>query len=278
MKNKDFDDGVLIKGRELLVSIGPSAAYADGKYDQPTTSIFQLATGDTSSPSLDYGWLPMNPGVLSVATQGGCPRLSQQATLYSRYCFRKIRLEYVPAVGTTTGGQFCIGYEPMSGYANAYSGLDNSKWFATVNSVVPNVASQWYSNATVTGHYRGDQTWSISLPDPGAGDILNLLGDASMIQGIVLGANFNVSSASVNYGNLYLSYEIEMFGGIRPQYTPSTSSFLLSSVAPSLRSDDAFREFLKDLNDYNLRDKVLTLVQARSEEEMKLRPPVLKRS
>jgi hypothetical protein len=261
-KHKDFDDGVLVKGREYLCSIGDV---------KDTTSLWLSIDGDGKTPA-DFGYFGLNPGNLTKQSSGGVPRLGQQATLYSRYCYRRVIFEYIPAVGTTTSGQFVMAFEPYSTLASGYASASNESWFPTVSSIVPNAASQWYSGCKVIGHYRGDLNWSIALPGPEDGKFV--FNDTTNNQALFLGANFTTPTANLTKGTIYMYYECEFYGGIRPQFS-STSSMLSTSALSTIST---------------LKTALCTLGPDSSEEEVSaaiadllvdckgLRPPLLRRS
>jgi len=114
----ELGGGVRVAGRQILANIQTTAG---------DSQLF-VANGATLNS--------INSIYLSPDTING--RLALQARAYDRYCFRKVRITYVPRVPTSQAGSFALGYVSDSKFP--------TPTFATVASMSPAMQTSFYGD------------------------------------------------------------------------------------------------------------------------------------
>lgn len=178
-RHADYGDGIVVSGCEVALSVVTGAA-AD-------FFLSSVATADT-----------INSMKISPDKFNG--RLALTARNYSRFRFRKLRVHFIPGLGTTNPGLATMGYSP-----DADVGTFATLSFASVTQMEPSVV--FSLNAPVSIDlidYKGDQLYYTES------DSATSAGIRQTAQGTLLGFPSSVYGALIQ-GAIWAEYVVELF-------------------------------------------------------------------
>lgn len=172
--------------------------------------------------------IPVNPGLGSTFAW-----LSNVASNYDRYRFRKLAFYYVPAVSTAQAGRMCLAF---SFDANQPLPTTNQQMF----SICPNDEETLWQELAIsvpcvdkTKYYVRTVGTNPNMVSPNGGSFVQ---DLKTTDPGVLFYSTNYASDS-NCGELYVSYEIELFdptaAGSNPTGELSSSTSSITSIFPT---------------------------------------------
>lgn len=197
----ELGGGVRIAGRQILTNVTTTAV--DG-------GLF-VALGATLNTA--------NSIFLSPDTING--RLALQARAYDRYCFRKVKVTYIPRVPTTQAGSFALGFVTDSKFP--------APSFATVASMSPALQATFYGSP-VSMTIVDDLTTSKYFYT-----LLDSTSDASLrqtVQGTIIGFPDVISIGATPMGTIWIDYLIDLYQptqdqGFTLRLTDEESEFLI---------------------------------------------------
>lgn len=188
--DKDEGEGVILSFSQLAdFVVKPSVSGTD---------IFSGTGLWVNQPSGD----PKHEKYLSPMTMGG--KVSQMASMYSKFRFTKLILAYVPATSTTTDQSFCIGYSrdhDISAIAD----------FADVSQLDSTVAGPGWTPMTIDLNLETDQLFFTTMSDETAAST------RLASQGVIFGKWDAATAANITTGSIFVMGELHLFGRIPDQ-------------------------------------------------------------
>lgn len=198
----ELGGGVRVAGRQILTSVTTTAG--DGQ-------LF-VALGATLNNTDSI--------FLSPDTLNG--RLALQARTYDRYCFRKVKLTYIPRVPTSQAGSFALGYVSDSKFPTPS--------FATVASMSPAMQTSFYGSpkSMIIVDDMITPKYFYTTLDPTS--------DASLrqtVQGTIVGFPDAVGIGATSMGTIWIDYLIDLYQptmdqGFTLRLTPEESDLLIA--------------------------------------------------
>lgn len=153
------------------------------------------------------------------------PRLSALESLFQFYAIRKLRVTYIPTVGTSTAGSVAIGLAQDANVNGTTATLDTQR---EVLELTPSMLTPVWNSDSATYTHSGTKVWATSSQ--------NSAPTNDYIQGIfyavLLGA-----TASVNYGQLRLEFVIDFYKPSPILPSPSIRTLHQPSVSLSDQKD-----------------------------------------
>ncbi len=176
----ELGGGVRIAGRQILANIYTSAS---------TEQLF-VANGATLNS--------VNSIFLSPDSLNG--RLALQARAYDRYCFRKVKITYVPRVPTTQAGSFALGYVSDSKFP--------TPTFASVASMSPAMQTSFYGEprSVILVDDMKTEKYFFTLLDASSDAALR-----QTVQGVIIGVPDITSIGDVFMGTVWIDYLIDLY-------------------------------------------------------------------
>lgn len=172
-------------------------------------SYFSIRIG--AAANADGFWPAMYQGGtiyngLLLSPDNASPRILNIARTFQFYAFRKLRITYIPHVGTTTFGSIALGYSANSNVGN----LDTT--YAVINptevmELNPSVMSPVWQPFTMEITHNGTKVWSVQQNadtdqyNEHQGDILAVITNGT---------------ANGNYGQLIMEYVLDLYEQCAP--------------------------------------------------------------
>jgi hypothetical protein len=193
--------GVRVVGTSLVCNVlNPDAADIAANGPGPFSG-FVTDSRFSNSPE----WIILNPNFIDASG-----RLSQEASLYSRFVFRNLRFRYIPMCPTTTNSGLVLG---MSSDYSVVAEFTPS--FITVSSMKPSSSVPFWKESMLDFKYNGSTCYFTDVPDVFVPD------PRLYSQGALIGYVFGSPPATtVSCGVLVSDYVIDFYSPVPPQSAP----------------------------------------------------------
>jgi len=188
INHKEYGSGLKVTGCQQHLLITTTAS---------NSQCFVNGTATASSVNAS----PIAPGYFN-------DRIAQFSALYQRYAFKKLRFYYVTRVGTTQVGSFCLAYTSDGGYLS--TSTYTAPTYGTLQSMEPSKTIPFRKEIEeLSIVYNGDRTWLVAQ-DVNASAYAESF--RQCFQGYLLGYPDITSIGAVNMGELYVEYELDLYG------------------------------------------------------------------
>jgi len=194
--------GVRVVGTCLVTNIyNPDAADVEANGAGPFTGYVTDAL-TSSTPE----WIILNPNFLDASG-----RLSQEASLYSRFVIRNLKLRYIPMCPTSTNSGLVLGMS--SDYAVVYEFTPS---FITVSSMKPSTSIPFWKEGVLDFSYKGSTCYFTDVSDAVTAD------PRLYSQGALVGYVFGSPPATtVSCGVIAADYVIDFYSPVPPETAPA---------------------------------------------------------
>jgi hypothetical protein len=190
VNDSEFGPGLIVSGKQFAVPVENAS----------TATTFFGSNGLWTDPDTSGRRRFLNPELM-----GG--RISALASLYARFRFTRLTIVYVPSVSTQTPNSWVAGFseDPELDYANTYAEVSQYENAGGSGAWVPMV---------IDFNLPKEKLWFTDI-DTG---ILPTAEELRLsAQGVVLASYNAVSGSTVDTGQLWVVYELQLFGRVADQ-------------------------------------------------------------
>lgn len=131
------------------------------------------------------------------------PRLGLSGKMFERWKLRRAIAEWVPACGSTTGGQFAMGF--LMDPSSEIVGATGDTWIRAITETSGGLVFGTFTPASTSITPNAEDQWLYNVDDDGS-DRWMVAAVLSLGIAAVPGAN---ATGTTTYGSLYLDYEID---------------------------------------------------------------------